>query len=152
MSINGFTKNRSKRRDNYLDVAPSLKNDEEADIGELFWSRQVGKLSFKKGVNDFVRYEQPVVINVFPDSGTDISFDIQKIYNTHLAPGTTNITNNLDGAVIGIVQKIYHNSVIAPSMPLGWTLVGEGLYVPGMLNIIYAEWCGGTRVEYWVTQ
>jgi hypothetical protein len=37
-------------------------------------------------------------------------------------------------------------------MPIGWVLVGGGIYVPGVLNIIYAEWCGGTRVEYWVTQ
>jgi hypothetical protein len=85
-------------------------------------------------------------------SGLLIDFQIQKIFNTATTPGTGNITNDLTNAKLGIVQKIYHNSLIAPSMPAGWVLVGGGIYVPGVLNIIYAEWCGGTRVEYWVTQ
>lgn len=87
-----------------------------------------------------------------PEKGLEISFDKQKIYNTYLAPGNANITNDLTGATLGITQKIYHNSVIAPSMPAGWVLVGGGIYVPGVLNIINAEWCGDSRVEYWVTQ
>lgn len=85
-------------------------------------------------------------------TGLLIDFQTQKIFNTATAPATGNITNDLTNAKLGIVQKIYHNSVIAPSMPAGWVLVGGGIYVPGVLNIIYAEWCGGTRVEYWVTQ
>ena len=86
------------------------------------------------------------------ETGLVIDYINQKIYNTFNAPGTGNITQDLTDARLGIVQKIYHNSLIAPSMPAGWVLVGEGFYVPGTLNIIYAEWCGGTRVEYWVTQ
>ena len=85
-------------------------------------------------------------------SGLLIDFQIQKIFNTATTPGTGNITNDLTNAKLGIVQKIYHNSLIAPSTPVGWVLVGGGIYVPGVLNIIYAEWCGGTRIEYWVTQ
>lgn len=152
MGKNGYVRNRSKKKDSFSDITPSLKNDSEADIGELFWSRQVGKLSFKKGIGDFVRYTQQVPVFVTQDTGTLISFDSQKIYNTYSAPGTTDISDNLTDAAIGVTQKIYHNSLIAPSMPLGWTLIGEGFYVPGELNIIYAEWCGNTRVEYWITQ
>jgi hypothetical protein len=85
-------------------------------------------------------------------TGLLIDFQIQKIFNTAITPATGNITNDLTNAKLGIVQKIYHNSLIAPSMPAGWVLVGGGIYVPGVLNIINAEWCGGTRVEYWVTQ
>ena len=85
-------------------------------------------------------------------TGLVIDFNIQKIFNTATAPATGNITNDLTNAKLGIVQKIYHNSLIAPSMPAGWVLLGNGVYLPGSLNIIYAEWCGGTRVEYWVTQ
>lgn len=84
--------------------------------------------------------------------GLLIDFQTQKIFNTATTSATGNITNDLTNAKLGIVQKIYHNSVIAPSMPAGWVLVGGGIYIPGALNIIYAEWCGGTRVEYWVTQ
>lgn len=89
---------------------------------------------------------------VTADKGTKIAFNKQKIYNTHIVPGAGHITQDLTDAQIGIVQKIYHNSLIAPSMPAGWVLVGEGFYVPGTLNIIYAEWCGSGRIEYWVTQ
>ena len=85
-------------------------------------------------------------------TGLVIDFNVQKVFNTATTPATGNITNDLTNAKLGIVQKIYHNSLIAPSMPVGWVLVGGGIYVPGVLNIIYAEWCGGTRVEYWVTQ
>ena len=85
-------------------------------------------------------------------TGVVITFDAPKVYNTHTAPATGNITNNLTGAKMGVIQKIYHNHTIAPSMPAGWVLVGEGFYVPQTLNIISAEWVEGTRVEYWVTQ
>lgn len=54
----GYTNNRFKKKDNVSDVMVSLKNDTEADIGELFFSRQAEKLSFKKGVGVFVRYEE----------------------------------------------------------------------------------------------
>ncbi len=85
-------------------------------------------------------------------TGLVIDFVNQKVYNTATSPASGNITNDLTNAKLGIVQKIYHNSSTAPSMPVGWVLLGEGFYVPSTLNIINAEWCEGTRVEYWVTQ
>ena len=30
--------------------------------------------------------------------------------------------------------------------------MGSGTYSTTALNVIYAEWCGGTRVEYWIVQ
>lgn len=53
---NGYPKNRNKKTDNASDVAVSYKHDTEADIGELFWSREVDKLSFKKNIASFQRY------------------------------------------------------------------------------------------------
>jgi hypothetical protein len=85
-------------------------------------------------------------------TGTVIDFTTAKVYNLWNAPATGNITNNLTGARMGVVQKIYHNHTIAPTTPAGWVLVGEGFYVPSTLNIINAEWVSGTRVEYWITQ
>jgi hypothetical protein len=85
-------------------------------------------------------------------TGLNINYTNQKIYNTAVSPGTGNITENLLDAKLGIVQKIYHNSLIAPSTPSTWVLIGAGFYVPGTLNIIYAEWNSSTRVEYWITQ
>lgn len=57
----GIPKNRSKRRDNASDTMPSFKRDAEANIGEIFYSRETLKLSFKKDVNEFVRYDDESV-------------------------------------------------------------------------------------------
>ena len=85
-------------------------------------------------------------------SGTVISFVNTTVYNEWDTPTTGSLTNDLTGAQIGVVQKIYHNHTIAPSVPATWVLVSGGVYVPSTLNIIYAEWVKGTRVEYWITQ
>lgn len=85
-------------------------------------------------------------------TGTNISFEARKVYNSPASPATGNITNDLTGAKIGIVQKIYHNSGTAPTFPAGWVLLGDGIYFTSQLNIIYAEWVTGTRVEYWIIQ
>ena len=85
-------------------------------------------------------------------TGTTIVFTAPYIYNLPASPATGNLTGNLVGARPGIVQKIYHNHTIAPTYPAGWVLIGNGVYVPGVLNIIYAEWVSGTRVEYWIVQ
>ena len=86
------------------------------------------------------------------DTGTAITFTAARIYNTSASPASTNITHSLTGALKGVIQKIYHNSGSVPLTPLSWVLIGSGAYVPSTLNIIYAEWCGGTRVEYWIVQ
>ncbi len=85
-------------------------------------------------------------------TGVAISFTEKEIYNTSASAGTGNITNDLTGAQLGIVQKIYHEEGSAPSFPAGWVLLGSGTYSTTALNVIYAEWCGGTRVEYWIIQ
>ena len=100
-------------------------------------------------VEDFTALIQPYAVAA---TGTNISFAVPQVYNTRTTPATGNLTNTLTGSRRGVVQKIYHNSLIAPSMPVDWVLVGEGFYIPGTLNIIYAEWSEGTTVEYWVTQ
>jgi hypothetical protein len=82
-------------------------------------------------------------------TGTSISFDKIATYNSPALPATGNITNDLTGARIGVVQKIYHNNSVAPTFPAGWVKI-EGDYVISIENIIFAEWISGTRVEYWV--
>ncbi len=85
-------------------------------------------------------------------TGINISFATQKQWNSIASPATSNITNDLTGAVIMTTQKIYHNSGTAPTFPAGWVKKGTGSYVTGVLNTIYAEWSVGTTVEYWITQ
>ena len=86
------------------------------------------------------------------NTGVLVSFTENEIYNTSASAGTGNITNDLTNAQLGIVQKIYHEEGSAPSVPAGWVLMGSGTYSTSALNVIYAEWCGGTRVEYWIVQ
>lgn len=83
---------------------------------------------------------------------TTINFTGQTIYYNASSPGTGNISGNLTGAKLGLIQKIYHNSGTAPTYPAGWVLMGDAIYFTSTLNIIYAEWAGGTRVEYWYVQ
>jgi hypothetical protein len=85
-------------------------------------------------------------------TGSVISFSTDQVYNSPGSPSSSNITDDLTGAIIGVVQKIYSNKVTAPTFPAGWVLIGSGEYVTSVLNIIYAEWISGTRVEYWITQ
>jgi hypothetical protein len=85
-------------------------------------------------------------------SGVAIDFTANKIFNSPASPGTGNVTESLTGAKIGIVQKIYHNAGTAPTYPAGWVRIGSTDYVTSELNIIYAEWVSGSRVEYWIVQ
>lgn len=85
-------------------------------------------------------------------TGTVVDFLSPKTFNTHDSPGTGNITHALSNARLGLVQKIYHNSGSEPTVPAEWVLLGSTAYIPGMLNIIYAEYVDAERVEYWITQ
>ena len=83
---------------------------------------------------------------------TTINFTGQNIYYNATTPGTGNITENLTGSKLGLIQKIYHNDVAEPTYPAGWVLMGDAIYFTSTLNIIYAEWAFGSRVEYWYVQ
>lgn len=83
-------------------------------------------------------------------TGTVIAFTSSLIYNTYSSPATASITDDLTGANIGIIQKIYHQHTTAPTFSAGWVKLGSGIYVTSSVNIIFAEWSEGTRVEYWI--
>jgi len=83
---------------------------------------------------------------------TTINFTGQTIYYNSTSPATGNITQNLSSASLGLIQKIYHNDTVEPTYPVGWVLMGDAIYFTSRLNIIYAEWAGGSRVEYWYVQ
>jgi len=85
-------------------------------------------------------------------SGTQISFDKEKIYNSPDSVGTGNITQNLDSGQIGVIQKIYHNDSSEPTFPAEWVLIGGSSYSVNELNIIFAEFVSTSRIEYWFVQ
>ena len=85
-------------------------------------------------------------------TGSVISFVTPQVYNTFDTPSSSNITDSLTSAKIGIVQKIYHNHTVAPTFPAGWVKMGTATYTTSTLNVIFAEWVSSTRVEYWITK
>jgi hypothetical protein len=85
-------------------------------------------------------------------TGAVISFATPQIYNSVASPTASNITDDLTGARIGVVQKIYSNKSSAPTFPAGWVKLGSGTYINSTLNVIYCEWVSGSRVEYWIVQ
>lgn len=85
-------------------------------------------------------------------TGSVITFNVPVVWNTHASPSASDLTNDLTNAKIGYIQKIYHNKAVAPTVPAGWVLIGTGTYTVSTLNIIFAEWVSGTRVEYWITK
>lgn len=91
MQGKGYANNRFKRKDSLSDVMVSLKHDTEAEIGELFFSREAQKLSFKKNVGDFVRYDTSsnpgnvpykVFTALLTQSGTDAPVAAHILENT----------------------------------------------------------------------
>ena len=86
-------------------------------------------------------------------TGAVISFATPQIYNSVASPSSSNLTENLTGAKIGVVQKIYHLSGTAPSFGTGsWVKLGSGTYSTTVLNVIFAEYVSTGRIEYWITQ
>lgn len=89
---------------------------------------------------------------VTPTNGTNITWTDARVYTNSGANLTGNITDSFSGTqYIGIVQKIYHEDSTPPTFPANWVLLG-GSYVTNETNIIYCEWFGSTRVEYWIAQ
>lgn len=84
-------------------------------------------------------------------TGVVIAFTSSLVYNSYASPATASITDNLTGAKVGIIQKIYHQYSTEPTYPAGWVKVGFGTYSTTAVNMIFAEWSSGTRVEYWIT-
>lgn len=91
-------------------------------------------------------------INTVSANTSTIHFTGNTVFGTFSSPLSTNITDNLTGAKLGVTQKIYHNSGSAPTVPAGWVLLGSTTYQISTTNIIYAEWSEGSRVEYWIVR
>ena len=81
-----------------------------------------------------------------------ILFTDRKNYFTRATPDIVGtITSTLTTGVLGIIQKIYINAA-SLTVPVGWIQVGDGVFFPSVLNIVYVEWITSTQAEYWVVQ
>lgn len=137
---NGYLKNRNKKTDNVSDVAVSYKHDTEADIGELFWSREAGKLSFKKAIGEFVRYEDNYVPPVPPaapykvftalltqnggDNPDNISIGTLTIGVTYKIEDSS---GNPDFTIVGAPNNLEGTSFIATGTTPNWGNDGAAL-------------------------
>jgi len=113
--------------------------------------RNIGNEWIVKRVDSVDAIDWGIYIIPTATASNEVTFDRLRVFGTPASPRTGNITNDLTGALEAVVQKMYHNSGTAPTVPAGWVLIG-GAYVEDELNIIYAEWVSGTRVEYWIAQ
>ena len=101
-----------------------------------------------------------VTVDVIETSVTEVvsntvDFTSRKIYGVYNSPVSGTMSANLVGAKKGIIQKIYHDDSIGTltfDPGATWILVGDGVYFNGEYNVIYAEWIGGTKIEYWILQ
>ena len=98
--------------------------------------------------NDDVGYETITVTA----TGNLVSYVAPTIYNTFDVPTSGNLTDTLANAQLGVVQKIYHFDSVEPAVPAHWVRIGFVPYQPNFLNLIFAEYVGNGRVEYWVMQ
>ena len=117
--------------------------------GPSVWGGITGTLSTQTDLQAALDLKQNKATS---STGVVIGFTSSLVYNSPSSPGTASVTDNLTGAIIGVVQKVYHNYSVAPTFPAGWVAIGSATYTVSTLNIIYAEWVTGTRVEYWIVK
>lgn len=84
--------------------------------------------------------------------GSEVVWDTYRVYGSADAPLSGPVTSSLTNGTPGIVQKLYHTDTEEPEWPVGWVLMGDAPYVPDELNVVYAVFAGGSRVEYWIAQ
>jgi hypothetical protein len=127
----------------------------------LYWNGLISHIGDLVNTDDDVSinfsYRVPLIFNVgvletTQVTGSNITFESEKIYNDWNNPSGSNITQNLQNAKLGKRQRIYHLSNAVPTFPGTWVRIGSGAYVTGTLNIIEAVFVGGTRVEYTINQ
>ena len=112
------------------------------------------ELATVKGVTSAIQTQielrQPYTI---ARTTTAITFDVPAIYNSFSSPQTGTLTSNLTSplAKIGVVQVIYLNVATFPTLA-GWVNIGSRAFQPSVVNIIYAKWSEGSRVEYWISK
>jgi len=94
---------------------------------------------------------QAAAQSILPQAGTlPVTYETSYIYGDAGAPLTGNITDDQTGAVVGLVQKLYHQQATIPTFPATYVNIGAVGYVVNQLNIIYIEYVSATRIEYWI--
>ena len=99
-----------------------------------------------------------ITVNIPGDGITEVTtntidFSSRKVFYSDTSPTTGTMSASFTSAELGTVQKVYHNDTsLGLDGTATWVLMGDGVYFGSTLNLIYFEWTGGTRVEYWIVQ
>lgn len=116
-----------------------------------------GQTSFSTGVT--ISGDLTVLGNIYglsdvtyQGTGLTVHFSAKTIFNLPTSPENGNISEDTTNAKFGMIQKIYHSGSTEPTVPSSWKLVGDGVYFPNELNIIYAEYVTNSWIEYWIIQ
>lgn len=104
------------------------------------------------GAGGFVPREQ-----LFPRIPFIGTFEKEYVYYSASTPLGNDIALDQTGAVLGVVQKLYHEVGLLDPAPVFSGVadiqrMGTATYTSGVLNVIYFEWTETDRVEYWITQ
>lgn len=118
--------------------------EQRDDPGEMVIEARASSLKVK------FTEESPLPWHSSQSSGTLISFEKNKVFNTHASPSSGNIAFDLEGAKLGVVQKLYHQAATVPQLPAIAVRLGVIEYEANALNIIYFEYCAPDRIEYWI--
>ncbi len=108
----------------------------------------------KKKLNSLVSPAREQVFPRIPFVGT---FEKEYVWYSASTPLSNDIALDQTGAVLGIVQKLYHEVGLLDPAPVisgvpDIQIMGTGTYTSGVLNVIYFEWTETDRIEYWITQ
>ena len=106
------------------------------------------KLDIISGIDDIQGLPEALYLN--DKAGSEVAFDAPGVYGLS-SPLSGSVTSTLTSAKRGVECRIYHNDATW-SEPAGWVKLGSGAYAPGETNIIIAQFVGGTRIEYVITQ
>jgi hypothetical protein len=100
-------------------------------------------------LDKYTQSEVDALIEANLTTGTEVYFDKHNVYGSFSTPVTGNITHNLTGAKVELIQKMYHQGGTEPTYPASWVkLIGE--YSTTDVNIIFALYAEAGRVEYWI--
>ena len=84
-------------------------------------------------------------------TGQELVFDRPRVYGTRTTPVTGALTEDLEDARLGVIHKVYHTGATDIAVPESWILMGDAVYIPDELNVLYAEYTPD-GVEYWIAQ
>lgn len=92
-------------------------------------------------------------ISAVQSTGTEVAFDVYRVYGTDAVPITGNLTETNVGAKLGVTVGIIHNSGTAPTVPATWKRLASSFnYVVSVNNYFIVQHFSDTVKFYSIVQ